>query len=1029
MNLIILLDPAGICGKRIAPMDPALTLQENIQRAMPLGAGDCELLIDGVRVDPLTDPRMDEPPRPGQSVLLVQRPAGIEVAVAVAAFVFAVAAYALIPKPTVPPITSDSANNRLTGQTNIARVYQAIPDVYGRRRVWPDLIQQTLVEYVDNVKVLTEWLCVSRGVGTITDVRFDQTPLAQIDGATWVAYEPGFVGPPAPGSPPAAYAEAYPTQLPDVFEPFAVAQVDGQEIGLDVSTDTIDQAADLDAFGTSTFTLRFVDGPQFDTIKALAPSGTTAVTFGYQFDSDPLQLGIYTETVTVLSAVTDGGFVTFRLQGAGTITSSAAGQQVWVSMSLATTSAWSDWFYLPVSANRIWWNMAFLRGLQGTIEIEHEIEAVDASGAPLAGSFETDSESYTAASDAPQFFTRKVTPAYGDARYRIRFRRTTASLGNGADTAQLEALFAVRYYGTRAVPGVTVVKLTTRATEQATSTRERKFNLLWQRHVRTLDADTVSASRNFARAMAHLWTISGEDIAELDTAALQTINSGLGEESALLRFDGSLDDADMSLGERMQLIANHARCVLWRDGQKWTVTRDQRRELVELQLDYRNLSARGDSTISVAAHLPASEDGVEVEYVDEATGTKKAYARLNITTGTPVVGTSRTPRRIALPGCTTEAQAVNRAHLEARKLLLQRTSVTDRALEDGALLGPGSLVRWVDPADWYGDDGLQAGEVLAISGSTITTSEPVQWGAETSGRVLFTGADGAYLGAAIACSPGATPDTITLAAAPPVGLYVADDDRQLGSRYAIAVGVTASELELAGLFTVVDSRPQGDGEYALQLVNYTDAIYAFDLVGVTTIAGGVGEAAASGVRAAIDDGSVLVEPGVGTAVASGPSATVRVPVRLVITAGVGITAASGQTAAITPSGPQSASFSDGAVNGFGGAAIAGVRFRATGDVAQAQGASAGSYADYARWFNGTVSGSWWVRFSTTSAAGGTVGGSDTGWLALSSDRTVTLTAPALESASATITWQIAADSAGTNVRATGAISLVAVSVV
>ena len=34
--------------------------------------------------------------------------------------------------------------------TEIARAYQAIPDVYGYRRVWPDLIQPSLVEYVFN---------------------------------------------------------------------------------------------------------------------------------------------------------------------------------------------------------------------------------------------------------------------------------------------------------------------------------------------------------------------------------------------------------------------------------------------------------------------------------------------------------------------------------------------------------------------------------------------------------------------------------------------------------------------------------------------------------------------------------------------------------------------------------------------------------------------------------------------------------------------------------------------------------------
>ena len=69
-------------------------------------------------------------------------------------------------------------------------------------------------------------------------------------------------------------------------------------------------------------------------------------------------------------------------------------------------------------------------------------------------------------------------------------------------------------------------------------------------------------------------------------------------------------------------------------------------------------------------------------------------------------------------GCTTLAQAWNRAQLEARRLLYQRTSVSDKALSDANGLGLGSLVRWIDPNDFYGDDGLQAGEVMNTGTAT-----------------------------------------------------------------------------------------------------------------------------------------------------------------------------------------------------------------------------------------------------------------------------------------------------------------------
>lgn len=57
----------------------------------------------------------------------------------------------LAPKPAIANTggnTVDSPNNSLTGQTNTARVYKAKPDIYGQVRSFPDLIQESLFEYI-----------------------------------------------------------------------------------------------------------------------------------------------------------------------------------------------------------------------------------------------------------------------------------------------------------------------------------------------------------------------------------------------------------------------------------------------------------------------------------------------------------------------------------------------------------------------------------------------------------------------------------------------------------------------------------------------------------------------------------------------------------------------------------------------------------------------------------------------------------------------------------------------------------------
>ena len=816
--LTILHDPAGITGSERHALDYGISLQDNIARHLSGGA-DCELLINGVKVDPLTDPRLDVPPSPGDLFTVMHRPAGVETWLLVASLVLAAYSYASIPK--LPPTVSakESPNNQLTGQTNIARAYQAVPDVYGKRRVWPDLIQPSTVVYQDHVKYVTEWLCVSRGKGTISAVQYAETPISAVADATVEIFEPA--------ASPSPYPELNDTTLTDVEEAFATADVNGQEIPYATSSDTIISRDGIlnTTITSATFTLRFVDGPVFDSLKAQAGVGSVDVFIG---------LYGFSESCTVDSFSTSGGNVTFTLTGTTVWAVTLTDEPVSVTLTLvgiAPSTTTVGEFTLPIDSDGLRYNIVFLRGLKGTVNITVEFWQIDSSNLEIGGTRQTIYEVFTSNTFDQQFFTKTYYPASGFGRYQIEFTRTNVAATDGTDVAKLEGVFALRRYATKTLPGVTVIKVTTKATEQATGFAERKFNLYWERHVRTLTSTTVSTSRNFARALAHVWCLAGEDIAELDTTTLAAINTEFGETSPLLRFDGSFDDADMSLGERMQRIANNCRCTMWRDGTKWTVTRDQAKSQVEVQLDYRNLAASGDSSISYAAHLPASNDGVEVEYVDETTQAKKAYIRLNISTGSVVAGVSTNPVKIKMPGCATEEQADNRAQLEARRLLYQRTSVQDTALADGGQLGIGSLVRWVDPNDFFGDDGLQAGEVRARASAIITTSEMLNWHGESSGRIAFTGTDGLYLGAAVQCVPVVgEPYQVELSSVPGYlsGIFLADDTRQLGSRYVFGAGLTEAEIEAAGLFLVTEINPGADGTVSLALAAYDSRMYSED---------------------------------------------------------------------------------------------------------------------------------------------------------------------------------------------------------
>ena len=809
--LTIIKDPAGVTGSERHEWDYSISIQGNIERHLPGGFG-CVLMINGVHVDPSTDPRMDLPPTAMDCATVVMRPEGFDpvTLLYIALAAVAVAAYTMIPKVgSGSSAGKDSPNNSLTAQTNIARTYQAIPDVYGLRRVYPDLIQASMAEYINHIKYVTEWMCVSRGKGTITNVQYAETPIDDIDGASYSVFEPVSSGYPEDGS----------TTLSNVYETFATEEVNGQELAY----------ADDYASVTLTGYFSWVSGESSFVMRLDDTSGQDWILTSSSAKLDDVWgLSISLTEYPITSISVSGGYWYVTMTAPDAFTSDRSGSSESFTLRRPGLELFPIGpFTLPVSADRLRWNTVFLRGLRGTVYIHAEWWKVDSSGAEISGTRESVTNGYYAKTYDQRFWTNEVTPAAGHGIYRMQFWRTNKQVNDsGADVAKLENVYAVRYYATKTLPGVTVIKVTTKATTEATGYSERKFNLWFARHVRTLTTGTISASRNFARIMAHIWTLAGRSMSGLDVDAMQSINDQFGENSPLLRFDGSLDDEDMSLGERLQLVAGTCRGVVWRDGLKWTITREQAKDYPDIQLDYRNLASGSDSTISYASHLPDSNDGVEVEYVDEEKQSKKAYIRLTVASGSVVSGSAGNPKKVKMPGCATWEQANNRAQLEARRLLYQRTSVKDTALSDGALIGIGTLVRWIDPNDFYADDGLQAGEVLSISGSVITTSEKLQWGSETSGRIIFTGIDGRRLGAPIVCTR-VDDARMSLASVPP-GLFTSDGARQCGSRYAFAVGLTDSELESAGLYVCTQNKPNGDGTFSLGLAQYDARMFEED---------------------------------------------------------------------------------------------------------------------------------------------------------------------------------------------------------
>lgn len=877
--LLIVNDPTGLTGYECHPLDPCLTLQANIAQHIERG-GDYALAINGQQIDdPAMCAELDRMAQPCDMVQLVSRPgaAGAEFWVpAMIALIAAAVAYAMMPDasaqtmaPNEAGSTKNSPNNQLTGQTNIARAYQAVPDVYGQVRSYPDLVQRSAEEYIENVKYVTELMCFTRGFCDVELMRYSDTPLEDVTGASYEVFHPDL---PSVGGGWADMPEYGTVTVPDVWEPYPSPEVNGQEL-------VYPGAADWQAVTLKSITMQ--PGTPFATI-VLTVKGGQASKFGQQLN-DCVSINLNAPLISYHdSCVDDSGSeppyptlrdTTFSINQNLTVTSRSwfiADLTLQVSRTARNWPSKNPCFApdFPVDTNvaadiqpvgsefitvgpfiapdreatHLRWNIAFLRGLKASVQINVQWWKINDSNDEISGTRESWNYTYTGDTYDQKFFTETVQPVAGVGRYRVQFRRLSIQQStDGFDIAKIEALWAMRYYPSKDFPGCTMVRVVTPATDQAIGIRERKFNALITRHVLKRPIGGVSTfgpSRDFRDSVHHMFRViakrSGDD---LDYDTLQSSGWGAFDYPERNYFDFTFDDKDVSLGDRIKTACASARVDVYRDGQRWAFTRDRKRAgRPVMQLDYRNLAHDGESGIMYRANLPTSHDGVKVEYVDPVTN-KKTNIQLRIQNGNIVTSPEPdNPLLVELAGCRNEAQALNRAHYEVRRLLYSRVVVTDTVLADGMALNKGDLVRWIDPNDFAADDGMFAGEVMQIDEAgddvIITTSEPVNFGSNATGQCTITNELG-IPSRAIVCTPrtdGGQGFVVPYDqyAAYGSGWYVADDLRQCGSRYAMSPGFQDFELKNSALYLVADKVPTGEGSVQVELRQYDSRIYAED---------------------------------------------------------------------------------------------------------------------------------------------------------------------------------------------------------
>lgn len=733
----------------------------------------------------------------------------------------------LMPKPAIANTggnSVDSPNNSLTGQTNTARVYKAKPDIYGQVRSFPDLIQESIFEYIHQtdkdggLKYVTEWMCVGIGSYDYESVRYSESSLGSLAGAQYQFYQPGEV-------------------IPVIYEGYGFDDVDGQEVpGANESSDFPVESATATRVVSGQYSggqmaVKIVKQAEFDYFMGLVKPHDVTFTVNVTYSTPS---GSVTKDVTfsgslISSVETNDGAVTnpvrwytftfSRLSGPPDVPASATINTTKFILNDNQALVVGP-FFSPVPSEQLWVHTQSQLGpTSGTTEVDVTIWKIDDDYNQVPGTQQT--FHYSVKNDYNEtsevfYNTYKLTPSAGSGRYAVSFRRTNNS--SDANLLKVEEIHAVNARVNVVHATDTLVKVRVRATENATGSRERKYNALVTRKTISYSLDTQSvdyvlrASRSFADAVAHEWLIIGEQSPEsIDLYGLYSIAESLTDDR-LGYFDYTFDDENDSLGDRVQAICNAASVIAYWDDGVLTFTRDQKVDYPAAVFNRANMKT-DEYKMTYEATLPGGYDGVQISYVHPTTN-NKTYINYRVLNGTIVEQEAKNPNKMEIVGFRNEYQARERAIRETKRLIYSRVKMNAKVFEDG-IIQVGSVIQMPD----IYDSNQQQGYITGRAGNNFDTSEPITF--TGSMYVLMTDSLG---NPTLRYPATARSDTKYgfNAAIPDIQLNIWNGDTvQLPSRYLIA---TVEEMD-GQLWTVNSIKPNTDNTVSLTVAEYSDLIY------------------------------------------------------------------------------------------------------------------------------------------------------------------------------------------------------------
>lgn len=820
--ILVCHDPAMASFER-HKIDHSKTWGDNLFALFPSGldASDWELMLNDKVIEP-ERLNLDAFPLPCDRLIMRNRPLGIETLVYALVAVAAAVAVTMLTKQSFgyDETSSKSSNNSFSGQTNAPRAYQAQPDIFGRVRAYPDIVSPAVVEYVNNDRTLKHYFWLSRGSIDVSDVRYADTDIGDYTNSQYFVYDN--------------------VPIPTVIEQFANAAVDNNIIiGVNEGAGTGNaftepvQSGTVEAGGDLDFIVNETAGVITVYNDFVAGNVNAKVTYSYTNPfggSSTVDATGTIQSVTVIPPVLPDTITKYQFVISTSSSGPLFGADIDGNVSVETLEKITVGpFTMPVESEQLWYNVTFVRGLKGTAEFKAEWWAIDSNGDEISGSRQDETFTYSGDTADQKYYTRKVTPAYGNARYRFQIQRTNESdAENYLDQATLESLFSVRIktnvlYQINSIGGTAIVVEST-ATDTSTSSGQMKFNCIAERKVITVNSDgttnnSLTKSRRICDSVAHHMIVDGSvSPSKIDLKGLVDIQNTITPES-FGYFDYTFDDANVPLGDRITTMCDVGRILVNREGSKYVFVRDEAQPAPVAVFD-RRTTAGAEYNLTISPTNTDGKDCVQVEWVDVDDSNTKRYINVSwdSTLNKPKHGYGINARKVTLNGCSNYEQALDRAELEMRKLVYQREYVTDTALNDAEYTWRGDMVRWIDVADV----GVSSGEIVgydAANGIYYTSDECDFSDNLAQYKVAITDQFGYASAFFTAVAVSGKNKAFQAIAGNPI---IADGiTTQLGSRFLLVKSTEVDKHE----FILASKRPNGDGTFSIELVQYDSRIY------------------------------------------------------------------------------------------------------------------------------------------------------------------------------------------------------------